>query len=807
MTDSARDRQIALEEEAVFLGVARYDKEREGKDESSLGPGRALMRRTIGPMVEAITTFIAEANSGRAGRRLSSVKWIESLDPVELAYLTATCVINALPEGDVKMQTLGNTIATAIEDSIRYERFREESPALYHTLQQKLQRSTSSRHNRKAMSGVLASHPEITPFRIPTNERTTLGLTLLELFIQSTGLAETFTDTSHGPRRWRVLVRGNENLMRWLDEAHARNAAFMPVRMPMIVPPKEWHGPRGGGYLTSAGGELSFVRTRNRGYLRELEDADMPIVYESVNRVQSTPWAINRAILGVMQEAWESGGGIAGLPERDLLPLPPPPPGLLADGDAWKAAHAKEFKAWKRERAAVYEENARSISKRVAASQKIALAAKFANEEAIYFPHTLDFRGRMYPVPSLLTPQGDDVSKGLLQFAKGKPLGAEGAMWLAVHIANLFGVDKVSFAERIQWVRENEDMLLDSALDPLDGNRFWTRADSPWQALAACMEWAGYVMTGDEYVSHLPIALDGSCNGLQNFSAMLRDEVGGMATNLCPLPEPADIYTEVLEIVKREVGRLALEGVPEAIVLDGAKALNRDVVKRPVMTLPYGVTRAGMRSQILAEFKRQGYPDDWNVAEFLAGLLWNAIGEVVVAARHAMDWLRDTAKLASSADVPIRWTTPAGFPVLQEYREDVGHRLNTHIAGRRVQLTLSVEGTKLNRRRQAMGISPNFVHSCDAAHMMRTVVLAADNGVQDFAMIHDSYGTHAADTGILASALRHAFVEQYEEDVLGQFRDELAHQLPPEVAAELPPLPSRGTLDLSAVIDSAYFFA
>ena len=41
--------------------------------------------------------------------------------------------------------------------------------------------------------------------------------------------------------------------------------------------------------------------------------------------------------------------------------------------------------------------------------------------------------------------------------------------------------------------------------------------------------------------------MDGSCNGLQNFSAMLRDEVGGKAVNLIPSDKPQDVYMEVVK--------------------------------------------------------------------------------------------------------------------------------------------------------------------------------------------------------------------------------------------------------------------
>jgi len=210
---------------------------------------------------------------------------------------------------------------------------------------------------------------------------------------------------------------------------------------------------------------------------------------------------------------------------------------------------------------------------------------------------------------------------------------------------------------------------------------------------------------------------------------------------------------------------------------------------------------------VLSKLGPLGLDNEWEVAGYLAALLWDCIGEVVIAAREAMDWLRAASKVASAADLPVYWTTPAGFPVLQEYRQQEGVRITPHVGGRQVNLVVNIGGTKLDRRRQTLGISPNFVHACDASHMMLTACLAQDNGITAFAMIHDSYGTHAGRTSIMAAALRQAFVDQYSGDVLEDFRQQLADQLPPEAAADLPILPPSGDLDLALVHESAYFFA
>ena len=808
-TASLRDRQLALEEESLTLGIDRYQKERGRQDEADSGPGRRLITDSINPLSVAIDTFVSEARNGKPGKKHTAVRWVEKFPSTELAYITVRHCLNAISNRDTRVQTVAEAIATSIEDSINYSRFREVSPGLHKHIQNVLKKSTSQRHSRNVMEAA-TRRVELEQFAFPGHDGVHFGMKMVELFIESTGFGMLFNDSSHGKTKERVLLRGTQHVLDFLENAHDAAAHFSPIRMPMLVPPTPWVSSKGGGYLTDAGGLVPLVRTRNKPYLRELGNVDMPAVYQSVNAIQATAWKINTSVLNVMRDAWDAGGGIAGLPSRDLIEVAPLP---SLDMDRYKVEQPEEFKAWKRARADVYELNARTTSQRVSAAQKIALATRFSTEEAIYFPHSLDFRGRVYPVPGTLNPQGDDQAKALLTFAKGKPLGSSGARWLAIHVANLFGVDKVPFAERIQWVKDHEDQILDSALDPMDGQRFWAtnpsnpakEPDAPWSALAACFEWAGYKMMGTEYVSHLPIALDGSCNGLQNFSAMLRDPIGGKATNLIPQEKPADIYTQVMKVAAARVKKEAEGGCPLAARWDGQ--LSRDIVKRPVMTLPYGVTKAGMRGQIMEKMGNERDKQAHEESSYLAGVLWDAIGQVVIAARVAMDWLKASAKVAAKGDMPVSWTTPAGFPVLQEYRETLGTRVETHIGGRSVRITTNVEGTKLDSRRQALGISPNFIHSCDAAHLMLTVCTALENGITDFAMIHDSYAAHAADTDVLAASLRAAFHEQYTREVLTDFRNELAAQLPAEVAVELPELPPCGDLDLSLVESSLYFFA
>ena len=54
----------------------------------------------------------------------------------------------------------------------------------------------------------------------------------------------------------------------------------------------------------------------------------------------------------------------------------------------------------------------------------LALLKSLDNDQSSIFWHSwqFDWRGRMYPSSNLLSPQGDDVSRGMLLYGEGLPL-------------------------------------------------------------------------------------------------------------------------------------------------------------------------------------------------------------------------------------------------------------------------------------------------------------------------------------------------------------------------------------------------
>lgn len=793
--------QLTLENESLALGMERY-REAVKRGEETMPPGMRLIKAAVEPLAAAIEQLVADTLNGKPTKNAGIIKFLNQFEPERAAFITARRVIHGITDR-VLVQTLAIQIANSLEDCVNFDDLAAKEPKLYKQLIRKIEKSNDE-SRRHVILRAQQKYAGIDAIRWGLAEKVRLGTTLIHLMLTHTGLIE-ITRLVQGRNDTPQYVTATAVTIDWLEKAHGRCELMSPQYLPMVVPPTPWTGPFGGGYLTKP---LRFplIKTANRNYLEELKSWDMPMVYDAVNALQETAWSVNEAVLRVARESWDGGGRLGKLPPRFKLELPP----QGYDAEADPEAH----KAWKRAAAKVYEENVRLTSKRLAVEAKLHIAEKMSEHERIYFVHALDWRGRAYPVSSQLNPQGDDLAKALLEFADGMELGEEGANWLAVHGANCYGVDKVPFPDRIKWVEDHRDQILDCAFNPLDGSRFWCDASSPYMFLAFCFEWAGYLVQGPSYVSRLPVSWDGSCNGLQNFSAMLRDEIGGRATNLTPSEKPSDIYMAVCNVSQQIIDADAAAGHEVAPKWVGK--MKRAWTKRNTMTVPYGVTESGMRDQLRKEFSKAREEGDltapegddaYHGAAYIATVNYTAIGQVVVAARQAMDWLRDTARVVASDGLPVRWVTPSGLPVQQGYRLTEGKRLDFEVSGKRYQLVLQVTGTKLDKRKQAAGISPNFVHSLDAAHMMRTTCYCVEDGIRSFAMIHDSYGAHAAVAGKLRHQLRRAFVDQYRGDVLRDFRDQLIAQIPEELVPEIPPLPQMGTLELEGVMHSEYFFA
>ena len=820
--------QIQLEESMKRRGVESYlrnvNQAKASGSEDHTQYGTHLIAGLTKDLAKAIDQFKEEASSGKAGVKHSVIRFIgNNISSEQLAYLTLKTIISGI-SGSQTAASLSVQIGTVIEDELRLAGIRGQEQKVYDSIVKGTMKR-GSQHYKHVYAIRRAEYFKDGWVEWSRASKLLIGSKLIDLVISSLDLVElqirqTGVKSVH-------MITAKPSTVAWIEKYNM--AGVRSPFEPMVVQPRDWTTPYDGGYITSNITPLKLVKRVTSRRLDELYGKDpMPKVYQTVNALQHTAWNINRSVLEVLNTLWQNGSEVGGLPSKSDLVLPTKP----VDFEENKGAAMQ----WKRDASQAHRNHLEATSARIAFSMTIEVATRYSEFKRIFMPYQLDFRGRVYAVPHI-NPQGSDIQKALLRFAKGKPLGDRGAMWLAIHGANLAGVDKVSFQERYEWIEDNTDEILAIAADPYT-NRGWTTSiagveiDKPWQFLSFCFEWAGYCEKGDSFVSHLPIALDGSCSGIQHFSAMLRDHIGGVAVNLLPQDKPADVYqlvaNKVIEKMKHDLQKGTPDTLsPEGKLLEGTATLaeqwftfgvSRKTCKRSVMTLAYGSREYGFKEQLMEDIiipaqKSMGddFPfsdDGFKAAAYMAKKIWESVTVTLVAAGQAMDWIKAVASVSNKARQAIRWTTPAGFTVEQSYKSTKELQIWTAINGK-IRMYLNEPLDILDMRKQTSAISPNWIHSLDSSHLMMTVCQCVEEGIDSFAMIHDSFGTHACDTDKLFSIVRETFVQMYEEhDVLSEFKGFVAKSVEDEtLLEELPDDLEIGDLDLDGVKSSMYCFA
>ena len=806
--------QAQLERWMADLGEANYhnlqQKAAKYGYESTAGAGGWLFRQAVAPLADRIAEWIEAEGQRKAARKLAAYPDIKELGPKVGAILTCRCVLDQISQRREWHQIV-RTLGSQVQEEFRWRLFADAHLRHFERLKKKLAQTPKVKklqYMRKAMKNHGLEFEEWGPHR-----RAHVGQALLLLFVEATGLVEVKVRYEHKQRaagrgqRARAIKEliPTDECMKWLKESHERHAASRPVLLPMVDTPVDWEDFDGGGYATDFIVRRPLVKAHRPKYRRAYrEEGVPPNVLEAVNKVQRTSWQVNPDVQALLEHCWDTGIEVGGLVLAQDQEIPP------KVGDPETSPDV--FKRWKAAAHMVHRRNATNRALKLMTARTLWCATTFLDHKKFYYPHQLDFRGRMYPRPFGLQPQGDSIARGLLRFAEAKPIDTPEALrWFRIHGANCWGEDKCSFDRREHWVERHHDEIRMVYQDPMD-SLWWEGADKPWEFLAWCLEYGAYLENPKGFESRLPLHMDGSNNGLQLYALLLRDEEAAVATNVLRSDSPQDIYQCVADLVKEDLVNHR-DHQYGAMWWDyfRTRELSRKICKRPVMTLPYGVTKWSVASHI-----QEWFEDEHDVAdpstpmytcyrqacEYLGKMVWAATEKVTGRALGCMDWLRDMARTLGEHDLPVQWTAPSGFRVYQDYTKYNSTKVRT-IMGDSAHFTrIRVPNDELNVPAATRGFPPNFVHSLDASILTATVLRA---NISHIAVVHDSFGTHAADAEALARAIRESAAEIFSENLLESVRSELQTRLPEGI--ELPEVPELGSLDPRAVLDSPYFFA
>jgi len=465
--------------------------------------------------------------------------------------------------------------------------------------------------------------------------------------------------------------------------------------------------------------------------------------------------------------------------------------------------------------------------------------AEMIGERTFFQEVSCDYRGRVYYAESFLEFQGSDLARSLFMFANKKKVTERGLFWIKVHTAACFNksfiisdipkyfktdykaylegegldtisVDKMTLEDRVAWVDNNIEFIYDVART----KTIHPDAEKSYSFLACCNELLGYKrakMEGKEFMSGLPIPIDGSNNGWQHLAAMSKDKQAGTLVSLVPTPIQKDFYVAV---AKELIGIM-----PEYFEIKDMpmKHIRKGIAKRGSMTRAYSAGKMRIAKNMYEDCHVEGYTVKYNITEeqcdVLAGNLIKAINTVCAGPLKTTKYLQKIAEheLNSGRNL-LTWTTPSGFPVvykayLQHERKQRGtiKGIQGNKDGRvmhviKVDVLNKETGERVPCRRSfASGISPNVVHSYDAAHMANTIV--SFNG--SFGAVHDSFSTHANEVDFLQEVTKMTFIAQYDvENFFNILQDNLMDSKDTFTFNQ----PELGSLVLNEVMDSKYFF-
>ncbi len=859
--------QVELERGMLRAGADRFrDRVVEAKSRGQmtrLDPVRGLLNDWLPTVAEGLHEWVKTMSRIKRGPVPLALPLLRDLDPYVATMIGLRTILDGITLERNSVTALSVTIGRIVEHEQQVRLWEKANPEVFHAVQNRLERSAATSHHRSVVN-IFEFNRLLAEGKLPgagwtpwTEEQMfRVGVEIINAIVRTTRWFELREDPSFVPRKGvkkgpKLVLVPKGDLVSWLAGQLEHAEIMSPVYKPTVIPPKRWEGSRGGGYWTGQVRAPRLVRFRSNQVEQrdraadEYDALDMPEMYDAIHFLQEVPWRVNQRVFAVMEQVAARNLELGGVPDlsQDGKPLPERLPGMPEAGDregtrlwAEMEENKEAFKQWKRRANAVYRANLKLFSRQRSFTATLGVAKQYGEYDRFYFPHMLDFRGRMYAIPVGLNPQGDDVARGLPAFADGRTITEDngGGAWLAIHLASTWGNDKISFDERVDWVEANREMWLDIAEDPL-GNDMWARADKPWQALAAVFDWVEFITTGYGYLSHTPVAVDGTCNGIQHLSAMTRDEEAGAYVNLTPGEKPRDIYKFVARHLQDKVVRIAAAGGYQAELADYWLAITggdfpRSLTKRQVMVLPYGGSKDSFFEYTRAwldEHDPMPEGSDWELRSkrlaFLVGHMWDTVKEHVKGAMEIMEWLQKCAKVAAIGNQPVFWQVVTGFVVRHFYGQQLEKIVTVKLDGQRSTLLLKTTSKDLDVKSQLRGIPPNFVHSQDAAALVLSVNKAAAAGLVGFTSVHDAYGTHAADMEQLSVFLREAFVEVHNANPLGMFRAACQSvivavlmtgrpDLDPLEAAEiadekLPPMPPLGTLDLDLVLSSPYFFA
>jgi DNA-directed RNA polymerase len=769
--------QVELEREQIRQGLKQLrdnTQKLEEKDYASASVyGVASIETLIPLVVNRILSTANRINEGCTGVAFREIRhYLADVEPEVAAAIASKVtfdkVFSVTPSAS-KVQNVSDAIGTALENECMMRHYERTVPGLLQTLKDNYWHKSIGTHQKVKVISTLMNRYDVEHWQAWGKvNRVKLGGWLLDCVCSASNWF--MRDIRRDGRKTHQYVVPTPEFLEIKDEVVHTAELFSPMTWPMLIPPNDWSITTPGGYLLN---EVMRGHDMVRRSGPTLIQGETPIRF--LNKIQRVAYRINPFIVEVAEELERREIEVGKFVPIISLPLPPKPVDIAENKDSRKD--------YRRRAAEVMNINAQAFQRSCRTRMTLNAVKVFKDKDQFYIPWSFDYRGRAYPIPAFLTPQDTDFGKSLLKFHDEAFVDEYACDWLAFQVATTYGLDKATMAERLAWTLDNHQLITIIAQDPIGNLHEWEGVDEPWQFLAACEEYYHCVIACDRSHTSLMVATDATCSGLQILAGLARDASTARLVNVLPSDKPQDAYKVVAET--------ATPNCPASI----QPYLDRKVVKRVVMTVPYNAKPYSNRGYIRDALKDKGVEIEKDDLTATVKAVRDAMDVVVPGPMSVMTWIEsEVAEAIKRGATELTWTTPSGFVVTQRLMKPEVQNIELQLLGRcKVKLAVG-DSDKVDLLHHKNATAPNLIHSLDAS-LLHLSALRFDAPI---ALIHDSVLCRATDMSMLSTLVRETYMHLFaEHDYLNDFASQIGAETAPPIVGDLEP---------ESVIESTYFF-
>tara|TARA_B100000287_G_scaffold6634_1_gene6395 strand:+ start:1691 stop:4036 length:2346 start_codon:yes stop_codon:yes gene_type:complete len=772
------DEQIQLERNQIRQGLKRLQDNTVKLENQNYASATIYGISSIDTLLPLVVQRIEKTNrkihEGKYGVAFKDIhQYIRDVEPLAAAAIACKVTFDKVfgfKDGSNLATKVCESIGHAIEDECQMRHYESKAPGLLNVLKKNYWHTSCGTRQKLVVVQTLMNRYGIQQWNSWSSDvRVKLGAWLLDCIMEPSGWF--YKLPIREGRKTTLHVVPTPEFLDIKDEVMSNAELFSPLTWPMLVPPRDWTNESPGGYMLN---EIS----RNHELIRRTDhppiQGETPLAF--LNKIQKVGYRLNSFTVRVAKTLQDRGVSVGKFLPIINYDLPPKPVDIEENKDARKK--------YRREAAEVMNMRAAEFKKSCRTRMIMEAIQRFENRERFYIPWSFDYRGRAYPIPAFLTPQDTDFGKSLIRFADESYITEAGSRWLAFQCATTYGLDKSTMTERLEWTSDNIPLITRVAEDPIDNLGDWEAADEPWQFLAACDEYYHCCILKDKETTGLMVATDATCSGLQILAGLARDKKTAQLVNVLPADRPQDAYKIVAGIAKPKC--------PVHI----QPVMDRKVVKRTVMTIPYNAKPFSNRSYIRDALKEKGIEISKEDLTATVQAVRDAMHTVVPGPMAVMKWIEDeVAKAIKRGATELTWLTPSGFVVNQRIMKKKIVRLDLQLLGRcRLNVAIS-DAAQVDSTRHKAATAPNLIHSLDASLLHLSITKFEKPSI---CSIHDSVLCRATDMDELSCKVRETYMYLFaQNDYLTDFASQIGAESEPPII---------GNLNPETVIDSTYFF-